>query len=429
LSKIRIACLLVCGLVCFLFARNTFAQEVIDRIVAVVDDEIILESEVFQYLQFNVGSTVDLESLPQSQVDSMKSQILDELINQKLLLTRARLDTVTIPQREVDQELDQRISTLSEQIGGEKKLEEYYGMPIAKIKRQFRPMVEEGLMIEQTKRKHLASVRCTRKEVQDFWEVYQDSIPPLKDAIRISHVLIQDHLSEASVEAAKATADSVRQLILSGAITFEEAASQYSQDPGSAAKGGSLGTTNRGDLVPEYEAAAYEMKDGDISEPVVSQFGVHIIKLISRTGEKINSNHILFKVVPAEADMAITMALADSIAEAARNGADFTALVRTYSIDSKTTGTGGDLGWYSPAELPPEFKGPLENLKKGEVAAPFRTTFGVHIAKVTDRVFSRPITLAEDYNRIENLAVGMKRDTAYKEWLSELAKETFIEKK
>src|SRR3989339_750783 len=106
--------------------------------------------------------------------------------------------------------------------------------------------------------------------------------------------------------------------------------------------------------------------------------------------------------------MAMTETLADSIAEAARGGADFTALVRTYSIDSKTVGNGGDLGWYSPTELPPEFKTPLIGLKKGEVANPFRTTFGEHIAKVTDRVFSRPITLDEDYNRIENLALGLK---------------------
>src|SRR3989339_2166604 len=112
---------ILCGLFCFMFAPKTFAQEAIDRVAAIVDDEIILESEVFQYLQFNIGSQVNLESLPQSRVDSMKSQILDELINQKLLLTRARLDTVTIPQREVDQELDRRVATLVEQIGGEKK--------------------------------------------------------------------------------------------------------------------------------------------------------------------------------------------------------------------------------------------------------------------------------------------------------------------
>ncbi|MBU0691585.1 peptidylprolyl isomerase [bacterium] len=405
------------------------AQEVIDRIVAIVDDEIILESEVFQYLQFSIGSTVNLEKLPQSKVDSMRSQILDELIDQKLLLARARLDTVVIPARQVDQELDQRIISLMDQIGGEKKLEEYYGMPLAKIKRQFRPLIEEGLMIDEVKRQHLASVRVTRSEVLEFWNAYRDSIPELKDAIKISHILLQDNLSDASIAAAVARADSARRMILNGEITFEEYAEKYSQDPGTAPKGGALGTTNRGDLVPEYEAAAYMMADGEISEPVVSQFGVHLIRLNSRVGEKINTNHILFKVVPAPADMEITMARADSIAEAIRNGADFTALALSYSTDSKTAPLGGDLGWYSPAELPAEFKEPLKNLKKGEVAAPFRTVFGVHIAKVTERVFSRPITIEEDYERIENLATAKKRDEVYEEWIQELADETFIERK
>lgn len=421
--------LLLCAVALVVFSASLPAQEVIDRIVAIVDDEIILESEVFQYLQFSVGSTVNLEKLPESTVDSIRTQILDELIDQKLLLTRARLDSVVIPSRQVDQELDDRIRSLVDQIGGESKLEEYYGMPLAKIKRQFRPLIEEGLMIDEVKRQHLASVRVTRSEVLDFWNAYRDSIPELKDAIRLSHILLQDNLSEASVAAAVARADSVRQLIVNGDMTFEDCAEMFSQDPGTAAKGGALGTTSRGDLVPEYEAAAYAMQDGEISDPVVSQFGVHIIRLNSRIGEKINTSHILFKVVPAAADMEITMARADSITKAAREGADFSALALTYSTDTKTAPLGGDLGWYSPGELPDEFKGPLQNLKKGEVADPFRTVFGVHIAKVTERVFSRPITLDEDYDRIEKLAVAKKRDQAYVDWMKELASETYIERK
>lgn len=405
------------------------AQEAIDRIAAVVDDEIILESEVYQHLQFSIGSQVDLESLSGERIDSLKGVVLDELINQKLLLTRARLDTIEILDREVDDELDRRITALQEQVGGEEKLEEYYGMPIAKIKRQFRPIVKEGLMIDRVKRLRLSSIRVTRSEVLEFWEMYRDSIPELHDAIRIAHILLQDELSEASVEAAVARAESARATILAGEYTFADYATSFSDDPGSASRGGKLGTTSRGDLVPEFEAVAYELEEGEISEPVVSQFGVHVIMLHSRTGEKINSSHILFKVVPAEADQRITMARADSIAEAVRGGADFNALALAYSIDSKTAGSGGDLGWFSPAELPEDFRAPLINLKKKEVADPFRTVFGVHVARVTDRVYSRAITLEEDYSRIEQMAVLRKQDEVYEDWLSELAAETYIERK
>jgi peptidyl-prolyl cis-trans isomerase SurA len=257
----------------------------------------------------------------------------------------------------------------------------------------------------------------------------KDSLPPLRDAIRLAHILLQDRVSEASIDAAIARADSAREAIVAGTMTFEEYASRYSEDPGSAARGGKLGTTNRGDLVPEYEAAAYALEPGAISEPVVSSFGVHVIRLNERTGEKINTDHILFKVVPAAADQAQTLGDAESLAARLRNGDDFAELALNLSADAKTAVNGGDLGWFSPEELPDEFRAPVEGKSTGDVTDPFRTVFGVHIIKVTDRVYSRRITLEEDYSRLEQLALAKKQDEEFKKWIDELAKQTYVERK
>ena len=411
------------------FAAAAQQDKVIDRIVAVVDNEIILESELIQYMQFQVGSQSELEKMTAAQIESLKTFILDELINQKVLLAKARADTVVVESRMVDQELDRRVASLIEQAGGQDKLEQYYGMPLAKLKRQFRPLVEDGLLIERVRQEKLKDAKVGPGEVQRFWETYKDSIPPLRDGIRIAHILLQDSVSAISVEAALAKADSLRKLIASGAMTFEECASRFSDDPGTAAKGGLLGLTNRGDLVPEYEAAAYALKAGEMSDPVLSPFGVHVIQLDERLGEKINTRHILLKVVPTDSDLARTKALADSLLRALRGGADFSELALKFSTDTKTAVKGGDLGWFSPAELPVDFAGPLTGVAKDSVIAPIRTRFGIHIIKVKERMYARAITINEDYDRIAMMALAKKKDEIYTKWIAELSARTYIEKK
>jgi peptidyl-prolyl cis-trans isomerase SurA len=416
-------------LVAILALGAAAADQIIDRVVAVVDNQIILESELTQYLQFNVGSQSALDAMPASRLDSLRGLILDELINQKVLLAKARTDSVTVETRAVDHELDSRMKTLIDQAGGSERLEQYYGMPMAKLKRQFRPLVEDALLIEKVKSQKLEGVQVGPAEVQRFWETYKDSIPPLKDGIRLAHILLPDVISESSKQVAVQRADSVRALITSGQATFEECASRFSEDQGTAANGGKLGQTNRGDLVPEYEAAAYAMQPGEISAPVVSTFGVHLIKLNERLGEKISTSHILFKIRPTAEDRAVTQARADSIIAAVKGGADFAELALKYSSDSKTASKSGDLGWLAPEELPDDFKGPLANLKAGDLAPPIRSRFGVHVVRVMDRMYARPITFEEDYDRIARMALAKKRDEIFTKWVEELAAETYIERK
>lgn len=403
------------------------ATEVIDRILAVVDEDIILESEVLQYLQFNLGGKVDLAALSDEQLADLKMRILEELIRQKALLAKARADTVTIRDRDVDRELESRIKALEGQLGSEEKISEYYGMSMAQIRREFRTLVREGMMIDQLKRTYLGDIRVGRGDVEAFWKVYQDSIPPIEEAVKLSHILLRDEVSDASRQATMARADSVREMIRSGEVEFEAAARRLSDDPASAKKGGLLGTTNRGDLVPEFEEVAYNLEEGEISYPVETQFGIHIIRLNSRTGEKINTSHILFNITPGVADKESTMVRARALRAEILAGGDFAEAASRLSWDAKSAANGGELGWFKPEELPEDFRVPARNLTPGEISEPFRSQFGVHLLKVDDRQTARRVTLAEDYDRIEQMALTQRREREFNKWIDKLKAQTFIE--
>ncbi len=420
--------LLVGICVAILFGGAAIGAEVIDRILAVVDEDIILESEVHQYLQFNLAQEVDLRDLNEAQLYDLKMEVLEELIRQKVLLAKARADTVTIPDRELDRELDNRLKTLEQQLGSQEKISEYYGMPISAIRREFRDLVREGMMIEQLKRTYLGDIRVARADVEAFWEIYQDSIPAIEEAVKLSHILLRDEISDISRQAAMERADSVRRMILGGEVEFEAAARRLSRDPASAKADGLLGTTNRGDLVPAYEEVAYALKAGELSEPVETQFGVHLIRLNWRKGEKINTSHILFEIVPTPADEESTMMQARALRDSILAGKEtFAEAAMRVSWDAKSAAKGGALGWFKPDELPDDFRIPARKLAKGEISEPFRAQFGVHLLKLEDRQDARTVSLAEDYDRIEQMTLMQKREQAFIQWIDKLRAQTYIE--
>ncbi|MFH1010399.1 MAG: peptidylprolyl isomerase [bacterium] len=404
------------------------AQDVIDRVLAVVDEDIVLESEVMQHLQFNLGPNPKLDELTDEQLAQFKSQILEELIRQKVLLAKARADTVTIADREIDREVEARLKALQEQLGSEEKIAEYYGMSLARIRRELRELIRENMMMEQLKRTYLGDLRVTRDEVSAFWDVYEDSIPRIEEAVRLSHILLRDEISEGSRQAAMARADSVRQMILKGEVEFEAAARRLSDDAASAKSDGLLGTTNRGDLVPEFEEVAYRLNDGVLAEPVETKFGVHLIRLNWRKGEKINTSHILFRIVPTPADAGSTMARARALREEILAGReDFAKAASRLSWDAKSAAKGGGLGWFKPEELPDDFRLPARQLAVREISEPFRSQFGIHLLRVDERQTARRVNLGEDYDRIEQMALMQKREQAFNKWINKLKAETYIE--
>lgn len=402
--------------------------ELVDRVIAVVNDQIILESEVHQYVQDIVLRNRSEYQDPEK-VNELREQVLQELINQKILLAIAEEDTnVVVEDRMVDQTLDQRLNQVSRELGGESKLEEYYGKPVRQIRRDFRKQVYESMLVDRLRQMKMSNVTVTRQEVKAYYEANADELPLVPARVKLGHILINVEPTEEAQTVAKALADSIFSELMMGA-DFNALAMEYSDDPGSRARGGLLGTTQRGDLVPEYERVAFGLDEGEISEPVRSRFGYHIIRLNWRRGEKINTSHILINLRPSDADLQRALEKARDIYREIQAGAPFDSLAREFSHDSETAALGGDLGWFDIPRMSEQYRIVVEDLAEGEVSQPFRSEDGIQMLKLLERKEPRPVDLQKDWERISELALQQKQERVYSRWIEEKRSEVYIEVK
>ncbi|MBC8278980.1 MAG: peptidylprolyl isomerase, partial [FCB group bacterium] len=278
-------------------AISVMGQETVDRIIVVVDDNIILESEVLQFAQ-SLAIQNRVDPIRYIQNEEIRSQILNQLIDQKVLLAKAKEDTnIFVEDREVKREMDNRLEMMMAEVGSEAELEKVYGKPLRDIKREFEKTIYEGLMVDKLRQSKIMGIRVSRAEIEEFYGKNADRMSSNPESVDLSHLLLNIEPSADAESGAKGLIDSLKQAVLGGS-NFSELAQQFSQDPGSGKKGGKLGWTKRGDFVPAFEEAAFNLETGQVSEPVKTQFGYHIIKLNDRQGEKINTSHILIKLAP-----------------------------------------------------------------------------------------------------------------------------------
>jgi len=401
-------------------------MQVVDRIIAAVDDEIILESEVLQYVQDIVLRNRDAYRSEES-ILALQAQVLDELINQKILLSIAENDTnIVVEDRQVDLTLDDRINQVVREVGGEEALEEYYGKPIRQIRRDFRDQVRNSLLIERVRNYQIRSTSITRAEVEGFYDEVKQELPAIPERVRLAHILIEIEPAEDARNQAKTRADSLFNLIAQGA-DFDSVAMEFSDDRVSAAKGGLLGTTQRGDLVPDFEAVAYNLEEGEISEPIRSRFGFHIIRLNWRRGEKINTHHILVMLQATESDKQRAVEEARLLRDRALADEEFAEIAKEHSADDETARLGGDLGWFDLESIPEQFQQVARGLETGDVSEPFESRIGIHLLTVSQRDATREFNLINDWDRISRMALQEKQDREYFMWLEEQRETVYIE--
>ena len=425
----RLAFVLVA--IVFLFSSvRLHSQEVLDRIVAIVGDHIILQSEVLQY-SFSMAAQMglDLQKDP-AKAEQLRQQTLENLIMQKVMLEKARQDSVEVSDKQVDAFLEQQIEQMIQQIGSKEKLEQYFGMTLREIRREFRKDVEERLLVEALQERKAREIQITRREVEEFYETYRDSLPELKASVKIRHILRPIEASTSAEEVARRKIKEIKRRMENGE-SFEELARQCSQDPGSAARGGDLGMLERGDLVREFEEVAFALQPGEISDIVKTRFGFHIIKLEEKVGEKIHPKHILIRLDSSEEDERYTLQKIKLIKAKIESGElTFEEAAEKFSKDEQTASKGGDLGWFEIDQFQiPAFKEAIEGLKVGEISEPIKTRFGYHIIRLDARRPARKLNIKDDWEQIENWALGIKRQRELQQWMAELKKEFYIEVK
>ena len=419
--------------------------QVIDKVVAVVGKNIILQSDVEnQYIQYRMQGIVE------GSASAIRCAILEEMLFQKLMLNQAELDSITVTDAEVDMELNRRISELVGRAGSQEKLESIFNRSMSEIKEELRRLVQEKSLQDKVRANILQGVTVAPAEVKAFYRsLPADSIPMVNTEYEVMQIVKRPPISVDEKLAVKDQLYQIRKRILDGESSFSAMAVLYSEDPGSARKGGELGFTGRGEFAPEFEAAAFNLRDGEISEVVETKFGFHIIQLIERRDDYVNCRHILMTAkVPVEALEKAQNEL-DSVATLIRNGdMTFEEACRKFSDDdSKTNGgylvnpmAGGyRIGLQDMQELGEypgfgEFKNlafVVGKLGVGEVSSPLPMTTNdgkdaFRLVMVKKKIDAHKATLEDDYSLIQSWALNQKNQEVIKNWIRAKAKKAFI---
>ena len=390
-----------------------YSQQLIEGVVGIVGNEIILKTEIEQHVQnYVIQNRIDIRNNEKLVKDLMK-QTLDQLIEQKILLTKAEEDTITVADEILDDRVDQRINYLINQVGSESELEKIFGSNMKKIRKDTRKVIKEQLLVEQTRAMKFQGMKISRREVQEFYNQYQDSLPSVPETVEIYHILKIVKPSDESLTAAYDKASALLEQIKNGA-DFEKLAQQYSDDKASAKKGGDLGLISRGDFVTEFETAAFQLKDGEISDIVQTQFGFHIIQMIERRGEKVRTRHILIQVLPTPEDEQRVINELNEIRTRALKGEDFSELALQYSDDENVQKDRGFLGEFETEKMIiPEFQTIVKELQPGDISEPFKTEYGYHIVLLNKRNTERKISIENDWAKIEEVALNFKMEKEY----------------
>jgi peptidyl-prolyl cis-trans isomerase SurA len=276
-------------LLLFILTNNLLFSQTIDKIEAIIGSEILLTSDIEnQYNQILSQGII--------QTNNIKCDILDELLYQNLLIHHAKIDsTIEINEDEVNQEVNKRITFFESQLGSLNKVEEYFKRSIDNMKEELSIVVTDQLYTQKKQNIIINNVNITPNEVKDYLNSLEnDDIPLIPTQLELSQLVILPKLSSEKKKSIKEKLDGFRKRIYSGE-DFKVLATLYSDDVVSANNGGELGFMSRGELLPEFERAAFKLKDNEISEVVETKFGFHLIQIIERRGEQINARHILIK--------------------------------------------------------------------------------------------------------------------------------------
>lgn len=433
-------CTKVYALLLMLFAAvSVYGQDnVIDEVVWVVGDEAILKSDV------------ESERL-NAQYEGRKFDgdpyciIPEQLAVQKLFLHQAAIDSIEVSEQEVIGQVERRTNWLIEQVGGSKeKLEEYYNKTSTQIREMLRENIRDGLTVQKMQQHIVGEIKITPAEVRRYFkDLPQDSIPFVPTQVEVQIVTLEPKIPLEEVERVKKTLRDYTDGINSGKMSFATYARFYSEDPGTARRGGELGFMGKGELVPEYANVAFNLQDPDkVSKIVETEFGFHIIQLIEKRGDRINTRHILLKPKVEEKDLEAALVRLDSIADDIRNQKFTFDDAATYIsqdkdtknnhglMANKNTGT-ARFEMQDLAQVSQEVAKMVENMNVGEISRAFTMINDkgkevCAIVKLKSRINGHKATISEDYQRLKAIVMEKRSEDKLEKWIKEKQKHTYV---
>lgn len=412
----------VSSIVIALSAFSLYAQQsqVLDKIIATVGREIVLQSDI----EGRIAMFLQQNPKVNPSDPELRKQVLESLINERLMVTKAVEDSIVVMDEEINQSLDFMMQNLMQTYGSEKRVEDLYGMSVSRIRKNYREEVRKQLLVERLQQQKFMGVKCTNREVEDFYNQYRDSIRAIPASVELAHIVKHIKPSADAKEEVKRLALKIRDSILKG-VDFAELAKRHSGDPGSASTGGDLGWVDKGKFVAEYERAAYDLQSGETSQPIESPFGFHIIQTIEKRKDASHTRHILLKLGGSADDKNRVEKILTDLKERVEKNESFEELAKQYSDEKETQGFGGSMGVIELNRLPADLKSIVETLPEGGVSQPLPymadpTKPSLHIILKKKNIAEHSPSLSSDFKKIEQMALQQKQAKLMDSFLKEL---------
>ena len=421
-----------------LLSVTTYGQNnVIDDVVWVVGDEAILKSDV------------ESERL-NAQYEGRKFDgdpycvIPEQLAIQKLFLHQAELDSIDVSEQDVLSRLEQQTNWLIDQIGSKEKMEEYYNKTSTQIREMLRENIRNGMIVQKMQQEIVGDIKIVPADVRRYFKnLPQDSIPYVPTQVEVQIVTLEPKIPQEEIERVKKALRDYTDQVNKGEIAFSTLARLYSEDEGTRRRGGELGFMGRGELVPEFANVAFNLQDpSKISKIVESEFGFHIIQLIEKRGDRINTRHILLKPKVEEKDLEASLLRLDSIAKDIRNAKfSFDEAATFISQDKDTRNNHGLMAnpksgtarfeMQELAQVSQEVAKTIEGLNVGEISEPFTMINNkgkeiCAIVKLKARIDGHKATITEDYQRLKSIVQSKLGDEKLQKWIVDKQKSTYV---
>lgn len=422
-------------LFCVQLSAQKYSNGLIDKTVAVVGNEMILLSQIEEDVKMQLAYGMKSDR-------NARCEILENMMISKLFLMQARVDSLTINNDMVEGELRNRIDQIRTQLGGDEELEKYFGKPLYKLRQEWKTTLQDQSLTQQMQQKVAGSVpELTPSEIENYIaNTDPNDLPVVPVKYRLSQICIYPDRDAANM-AVKERLLSIRERIINGE-KFSTLARLYSQDPGSARRGGELGMASKSIFWPAFSDAAMSLKPGVVSQIVETPDGFHIIEVLEKKGDMFNARHILLKPEYTEADREKAFHTLDSLKTEIENGAvTFELAARFYSEDLPTRTNGGQMAdpytgssYFEIDQLKPQDYAAIRDLKEGEISVPVESLDNegrsgntmYKILKVDKILPAHTATFVNDYSLLQDEVRGKKSKEAIDKWILEKIASTYI---
>ncbi len=432
---LKVSCLIAAILVSLTLSAQKYGGGVIDKTVAVIGNEAIMISDIEEQVQM-------MRAQGMSSDRNLRCEVLEQMMESKLFLMQARIDSLTVNQDMVASEMSSRLDQVRTSLGGDEEVEKYFGKPLYRLRQEWTEALQDQNLTQQEQSQVASNIpELTPYDVKQYLDtVDKEDLPIVPIKYRLSQICIYPDREAANL-AVKEKLLSLRERIIAGE-KFSTLARIYSEDPGSARKGGELGMASKSIFWPAFSDAAMALKPGVISQIVETPDGFHIIEVLEKKGDMFNARHILIKPQYTVADREKAFRKLDSLkTEITNEAVTFPLAARFYSEDTATRTNGGQMAdpqtgssYFEIDQLKPQDYAAIKDLKEGEISDPVESLDNegrsgntvYKIIKVDKIVPAHPATFENDYNQILAQVRQGKQIEAINKFLNKKIKETYI---